>query len=322
MSTAEILQANLLSPYVLAFALGITARLIRSDLSLPRDLYTGLSIYLLLAIGLKGGVELSGAPLAAIGLPALATLALGIITPVSAYGILRRFGRFPVADAAGIAAPYGSVSAVTFIAALAFVRSVGAEPPPFMTTLVAVLESPGIAVGLAFGVLGLRGADRPVGAVMREVLTGRTMVLLVGGLIVGFLTGHKGYEPIQPFYEGLFRGALTLFLLEMGLLAAERLADLRKVGGFLIAFGVLVPILHGALGVLAGALAGLGVGGSAVLGAMAASASYIAAPPAVRMTLPEANPTYYLTASLAITFPFNLVAGIPLYFWLASRLAG
>jgi len=322
MSTVEILQANLLSPYVLAFALGITARLIRSDLSLPRDLYTGLSIYLLLAIGLKGGVELSGAPLAAIGLPALATLALGIITPVSAYGILRRIGRFPVADAAGIAAHYGSVSAVTFIAALAFVRSVGAEPPPFMTTLVALLESPGIAVGLAFGVLGLRGADRPVGAVMREVLTGRTMVLLVGGLLVGFLTGHKGYEPIQPFYDGLFRGALTLFLLEMGLLAAERLADLRKVGGFLVAFGVLVPILHGALGVLAGTLAGLGAGGSAVLGAMAASASYIAAPPAVRMTLPEANPTYYLTASLAITFPFNLVAGIPLYFWLATRLAG
>lgn len=322
MSTLEIVQANLLSPYVLAFALGITARLIRSDLSLPRDLYTGLSIYLLLAIGLKGGVELSGAPLAAIGLPALVTLALGIITPVSAFVILRRVGRFPVADAAGIAAHYGSVSAVTFIAALAFVRSVGAEPPPFMTTLVALLESPGIAVGLAFGVLGLRGADRPVGAVMREVLTGRTMVLLVGGLIVGFLTGHKGYEPIQPFYDGLFRGALTLFLLEMGLLAAERLADLRKVGGFLVAFGVLVPILHGALGVLAGTLAGLGAGGSAVLGAMAASASYIAAPPAVRMTLPEANPTYYLTASLAITFPFNLVAGIPLYFWLATRLAG
>lgn len=322
MSTLEILRANLLSPYVLAFVLGITARLVRSDLTLPRDIYTGLSIYLLLAIGLKGGVELSEAPLAAIGLPALVTLALGVITPMSAYVILRRIGRFPVADAAGIAAHYGSVSAVTFIAALAFVRSVGAEPPPFMATLVALLESPGIAVGLAFGVLGLRGAERPIGAVMREVLTGRTMVLLVGGLIVGWLIGHQGYEPIEPFYDGLFRGALTLFLLEMGLLAAERLADLRKVGGFLIAFGVLVPILHGALGVLGGTLAGLGVGGSAVLGAMAASASYIAAPPAVRMTLPEANPTYYLTASLAITFPFNLVAGIPLYFWLAGRWAG
>jgi len=321
MTTADLLRANLLSPYVLAFGLGLLARLVKSDLALPKDIYTGLSIYLLFALGLKGGVELSQAPLGEIALPAVATIALGVVTPLVAYAVLRRLGRMRPVDAAAIAAHYGSVSAVTFIAAQTFVRSVGESPEPYLATLLALLESPGIAVGLGLGLLAVRGADRPVGGVMREVFTGRTMLLLVGGLAVGALTGKSGYEPIAPFYEGLFRGALTLFLLEMGLLAAERLADLRKVGGFLVAFGVAIPVIHGALGAWAGTVAGLSVGGAAVLGAMAASASYIAAPPAVRMTLPEANPTYYLTASLAITFPFNLVAGIPLYFWFAGLFA-
>jgi hypothetical protein len=322
MGTADLLRANLLSPYVLAFALGVLARLVKSDLALPKDIYTGLSIYLLFALGLKGGVELSQAPFGELIRPAIATVALGVVTPLLAYGALRRLGRMRPVDAAAIAAHYGSVSAVTFIAAQTFVRSLGETPEPYLATLLALLESPGIAIGLGLGLLAVRGADRPVGGVMREVFTGRTMLLLVGGLVVGALTGKSGYEPVAPFYEGMFRGALTLFLLEMGLLAAERLADLRKAGGFLVAFGVVIPIVHGALGAWAGTVAGLSVGGAAVLGAMAASASYIAAPPAVRMTLPEANPTYYLTASLAITFPFNLVAGIPLYFWFAKQFAG
>ncbi|HEX9165867.1 MAG TPA: sodium-dependent bicarbonate transport family permease [Gemmatimonadales bacterium] len=321
MSTADLLQANLLSPYVLAFGLGVLAKLLRSDLALPKDVYTGLSIYLLFALGLKGGVELSEAPFGEIFLPAVATLALGVVTPVVAYAVLRRLGRLRPVDAAAIAAHYGSVSAVTFIAAQTFVRAVGETPEPYLATLLALLESPGIAVGLGLGLLATRRADHPVGGVMREVFTGRTMLLLVGGLIVGALTGKSGYEPIQPFYEGMFRGALTLFLLEMGLLAAERLSDLKRTGPFLVAFGVMIPVVHGALGAWAGTLAGLSPGGAAVLGAMAASASYIAAPPAVRMTLPEANPTYYLTASLAITFPFNLVAGIPLYYWFARLFA-
>jgi len=321
MSTAELLQANLLSPYVLAFGLGVLAKLLKSDLALPKDIYTGLSIYLLFALGLKGGVELSEAPVGEILLPAIATLALGVVTPVIAYVVLRRLGRLRPVDAAAIAAHYGSVSAVTFIAAQTFVRAVGETAEPYLATLLALLESPGIAVGLGLGLLATRRGDHPVGGVMREVFTGRTMLLLVGGLVVGALTGKSGYEPIQPFYEGMFRGALTLFLLEMGLLAAERLSDLRRTGPFLVAFGVAIPVVHGALGAWAGTVAGLSVGGAAVLGAMAASASYIAAPPAVRMTLPEANPTYYLTASLAITFPFNLVAGIPLYYWFARLFA-
>jgi hypothetical protein len=304
----------------LAFALGVLARVLKSELSIPKDLYASLALYLLFALGLRGGVELSEAHLSAIAVPAATTVLLGVITPVIAFVVLRRLGRFSLSDSAGIAAHYGSVSAVTFIAAQQFVAAAGAPAEGFMATLLALLESPGIHVGLALG----GGGGSPFGDVsrtLRELLTSRTMILLVGGLVIGCLTGKHGYEPVRPFFEGGFKGALTIFLLEMGLTAGSRLGDLRKVGPFLLAFGVLLPLVHGALGVALGRLAGLSVGGSTVLGAMAASASYIAAPPAVRMNLPDANPTYSLTAALVVTFPFNLVAGIPVYFQIARLLS-
>ncbi len=328
MASLDVLKTNLLSPIVLAFMLGIVAKLIRSELSLPKDLYSSLSIYLLLALGLKGGIELSESSAQAIAWPAIATLALGVITPISAYFLLRKLGRFGQIDAAGMAAHYGSVSAVTFIAATQFATTMGAKPEGFMPTFLTLLESPGIHIALAIGalkraqILAKAGKSdlKKKSTIFHEILTARSMVLLVGGLLIGFLMGAKNYEPIKPFFEGGFKGALVLFLLEMGIVAATRFADLRKVGFPLIALGLLLPLLHGTLGVLFGHWAGLSVGGAAVLGAMAASASYIAAPPAVRMTLPEANPTYYLTASLAVTFPFNLVAGIPIYFQIATWL--
>lgn len=313
---SEILLSNLLSPIVLAFALGILARSLGSDLRLPKELYTSLAIYLLFALGLKGGVALSQAPVGELLVPALVTLALGVVTPVTSYAVLRRLGRFDPSDSAAIAAHYGSVSAVTFIAAQSFVTTLGSPPEGYMPTLLALLESPGLAVALAIGVLRA-GDGRPVGAALHEILTGRTMVLLVGGLAIGLIAGPKGWESVSPFFEGGFKGALTLFLLEMGMLTAERLGDLRKVGAFLVAFGLAMPLAHGALGAWLGTLSGLSAGGATVLAAMAASASYIAAPPAARMTLPSANPTYYLTASLAITFPFNVIVGIPLYYEMA-----
>ncbi len=328
MATLEILRANLLSPIVLAFSLGIFAKLIRSELSLPKDLYASLSIYLLLALGLKGGVELSESSVHVIAWPAVATIFLGCLTPVSAYFLLRRLGRFSSVDAAGMAAHYGSVSAVTFIAAQQFTANMGSSAEGFMPTLLTLLESPGIHIALAIGALkrvkhqtGLSETPfKSKGTILREILTARSMILLVGGLVVGLLMGVKGYEPIKPFFETGFKGALVLFILEMGIVAATRFQDLRKVGFRLIGLGILLPILHGSLGVLLGHWAGLSLGGTTVLGTMAASASYIAAPPAVRMTLPEANPAYYLTASLAVTFPFNLVVGIPLYYQIALWL--
>lgn len=320
-----ILRQNLLSPIALAFALGVFAKLVRSEFQLPKDVYMGISIYLLLALGLHGGAELAHAPLAAIAWPALVTIVLGLITPITSYVVLRRIGRFGVQDAAGIAAHYGSVSAVTFIAAQQFTQAMGATPEAFMPTLLTLLESPGIHLALAIGAVNAGAAGRPLKETLHEVLTGRTMILLVGGLVVGFAMGEKNWQAIAPFFDtqgAAFKGALVIFLLEMGVVAGSRLADLAKAGPFLLAFGTIMPVLHGALGAALGSLAGLGAGGATVLAAMAASASYIAAPPAVRLTLPEANPTYYLTSALAITFPFNILVGIPIYFEIATLLQG
>jgi hypothetical protein len=331
MQMTELLKANLLNPIALSFALGIVAKLIRSEFSLPKDIYTGLSIFLLFGLGLKGGVELAESSFSAIVAPVGVTLLLGVITPLTAFATLRYLGRFSDSDAAGIAAHYGSVSAVTFIAAQNFIQGLQATDPSippiegYMPTLLAVLESPGIHIALAIGAIKTAKPDQKVGEVLHEVLTARTMVLLVGGLIIGALIGHKNWEVIQPFYDSkgaIFRGALCLFLLEMGIVAGSRLGDLKKVGPFLLAFGIGWPIVHGALGAWLGTMAGLSVGGATVLGTMAASASYIAAPPAVRVTLPDANPTLYLTSSLAITFPFNILFGITIYYRVAQWAAG
>ena len=321
MSMLGILKTNLLSPIVLAFALGIAARLLRSELRLPKDLYASLSIYLLFALGLKGGVELSHASYHVIAGPVAVTLLLGCLTPVSSYLVLRHLGRFEVADSAAIAAHYGSVSAVTFIAAQTFATAMGATPEGFMPTLLTLMESPGIHIALAIGALKVN-SHRSTRDTLHDILTARTMILLAGGLLVGFLMGGEGWHAVAPFFDGGFKGALMLFILEMGIVAAERLGDLRKVGAFLLGFGVGMPLIHGVLGAILGRLTGLSVGGSTMLAAMAASASYIAAPPAARLNLPTANPTYYLTASLAITFPFNVTLGIPIYYWFAQLMHG
>ncbi|NDC38612.1 MAG: sodium-dependent bicarbonate transport family permease [Proteobacteria bacterium] len=326
---SDILQANLLSPIVLCFLLGVFAKLIKSEFALPKEIYMGISIYLLLALGLKGGVELSHSSFSAIIGPAAVTLLIGCITPLSAYLILRRLGRFSISDSAAIAAHYGSVSAVTFIAAQVFVHEmIKVDPslPPlegFMPTLLTLLESPGIHIALALGAVKTAKKGQSIKPVLHEVLTGRTMILLVGGLIVGYFMDPQGWEVVAPFYDpksGIFKGLLCIFLLEMGVVAGSRMGDLKKVGVFLFAFGTIVPLLHGALAIVLGSWVGLSVGGCTVLAAMAASASYIAAPPAVRVTLPDANPSYYLTLALAITFPFNVTLGIPIYFELARLM--
>lgn len=317
MDNIDILAANLLSPIILAFVLGGIASLVRSDLKLPEALYDGLSIYLLLAIGLKGGVELNRTPLAEFVGPALLTLFLGVLTPVTAYNVLRRLGRFDRVNASAIAAHYGSVSAVTFIVAITFGTMTGRPPEGFMPALVAILEVPAIIVALMIAFTREKRAGSWQDA-LHEVLAGRSVVLLVGGLLIGLAVGPSGFEPIAPVFVAGFQGALTLFLLEMGIVAARRLKDLRRVGAFLLGFGIVVPILHGLLAVWLGGMVGLSIAGSAVLGAMVSSASYIAAPAAVRIALPEANPTFYLTASLGITFPFNVTLGIPLYYSFAE----
>ena len=313
----ESLLSNFASPVVLAFALGIAAKLLKSDLEIPKPLYQGLSIYLLLAIGLKGGVELSKTSIDAFIGPASITLLLGVITPLIAYLILRYLGRMDMINSSAIAAHYGSVSAVTFIAAISYVESLGYSPEGFMPTLVALLEVPGIIVALLIPQLS-NGGNGSFKKALHEVVTGSSIILLLGGLLIGFVAGPVKFESVQPFFVSGFQGALVLFLLELGMVTARRLSDLKKVGVFLLGFGIIVPILHGVLAIWLGLMVGLSVAGATVLAAMVSSGSYIAAPAAVRIALPKANPSYYLTASLGITFPFNITIGIPIYYLIAT----
>jgi hypothetical protein len=296
----------------------VIATRLRADLRLPEPVYVFLSMYLLFAIGLKGGVGLREAGLAEVAVPALFTIALGLITPLIAFALLKVMTRLDRINRAAIAAHYGSTSLVTFTAALAFLDLAAVAYEPYMATLLALLEVPAIVLALFLAGTHAGGSRSEA---FREVVSSRSVVLLIGGLLVGFITGPSGYESVKPFFVGIFPGVLALFLLEMGVLVGRRLHEVRTGGIGLFAFAFVMPVLGGALGTAAGTVAGLSVGGSMVLGVLVASASYIAAPAAVRLALPEANPAFYLTSSLALTFPFNLVVGIPLYYAMAQALA-
>ena len=324
MEILDAIRANLLSPAVLFFVLGLIAALTKSDLKFPEPLYVGLTIYLLVAIGFKGGVAIAEAGIAKVWLPALAAMVLGALIPMWTYPLLRFGGKLPGVDAAAIAAHYGSVSAVTFIAATNYLKAIDQPFENYATAFLAVMESPAILVGVVLGKIAMKKTGEASGASLRtavhEALFGRSIFLLVGALVVGALCGEPGMKKVEAFFVTPFQGVLALFLLEMGVVAGRRVGDLRKVGPFLLAFGILVPLVNGALGVLLGKFTGLSLGGATLLGVLSASASYIAAPAAIRMSLPEANPTLYLTSSLAITFPFNITFGIPIYLALARAL--
>ncbi len=326
MEFGAALAANLTSPPVLAFALGFLATALGAELKLHEALYDALSVYLLLAIGLKGGVAISVAEPGALLWPALAALALGTAIPLWCYAVLRRLLRLGAADSGALAAHYGSVSAVTFVAALQFLAARGVPAEGFLPALVALLEVPAIVVAIALARAGgAAGGGGGLREALHEVVFGRSVVLLVGGLAIGVLTGERGYAAVKPLFSDLFLGALVLFLLELGVVASRRRGDLRRAGAPLVAFAVIAPIVHAALASLLGPLVGLSPGGTMVFATLAASASYIAAPAAVRLALPEASPSLYLASSLVVTFPFNLALGLPLYdafARLAHRLLG
>jgi len=338
----ESLERNLLTPIPLCFVLGIICTRIHGGIKIPKELYYSIAIFLLMSIGFMGGHELAheyeAHGLSTIWRPALATLFLGCLTPITSYLVLRYVGGLSIADSAGIAAHYGSTSAVTYAVANSFVEQTQHPANSFLPTLVTILECPGIAIALIMGAaLSAReraakaaASGRPVkesklGEALYEVITGQSIMLMAGLLVIGFIStmfmDPKGFQPFYEFFQSkgmLFRGVLCIFLLEMGLVAGEKLGDLVKVGPFLVAFGILMPLAHGFLAAYLGHLAGLNLGGCTVFAAIVSSASYIAAPPAVRLTLPEANPTLSITAALAITFPFNIAFGIPIYYEMAK----
>jgi len=323
MELFQSLSSSLLSPMVLAFALGLFATLVKSDLRFPDELYTALTIYLLFAIGLKGGMKLDGMSLSVVGGPLLAAVTLSALSPIWCFFMLKGLVRLDASNAGAIAAHYGSVSAVTFSAVLAFLEIGKVPVEGFMPALLAVMEAPAIivAVFLALKSCG-QGTSRPgdLKKLLHDLLTGKGILLLLGGLVIGLLCGKSGFEQVAPLFDAPFKGVLTLFLLEVGLVTGRRLQDLKAAGWRLVAFALVVPVLHGLLGAMVGQWCGLSLGGATVLATLAASASYIAAPAAVRIALPQASPALYLTSSLAITFPFNIVLGIPLYHSFAKFL--
>jgi hypothetical protein len=311
----SLVMSNLLNPPVLFFFLGMLAVLIKSDLEIPPPIPKLFSLYLLIAIGFKGGVELvkSG-----IGQDVILTITSAIlmacIVPIYTFFILRI--KLDPYNAAAIAATYGSISAVTFITAGSFLNQLGIANDGYMVAALALMESPAIIVGLVLvKVFAVTKTEQGFdwGEVLRESFLNGSVFLLVGSVAIGVLTGEHGAQVLKPFVEDMFYGALTFFLLDMGLVAAKRIQDLRRAGVFLVAFAIFTPIVNAGLGLTIAKVIQMSPGNALLFAVLCASASYIAVPAALRLTVPEANPSLYISTALAVTFPFNIIFGIPLY---------
>lgn len=319
----SLAQANLLTPMILCFALGLAAALARSDLTIPEAAAKAMSIYLLFSIGFKGGVAVADHGVDARLLAAIAGgVALSFAIPFVAYALLRGMTRLSALDAAAVSAHYGSISIVTFVTALSAVQAAGLSPEGYMVAVAAAMEAPAIVSALWLAARG--GARRDeAGGLWHEILLNGSIVLLVGSFVIGIVTGQGGMARIDSFIVAPFQGVLCLFLLDMGLVAGRGLRNARGVlSGGAVAFGMLMPVVGAAMALPVALLLGLSTGGVAMMMVLAASASYIAVPAAMRVALPEANPSVYLTLSLGVTFPFNLTLGIPAYIAVAMALTG
>ncbi|MGV0102886.1 sodium-dependent bicarbonate transport family permease [Nostoc sp. DSM 114167] len=312
----SLVVSNILNPPILFFFLGMTAIFVKSDLEIPPPVPKLLSLYLLFAIGFKGGVELIKSGLnQEVILTLLAAMLMACVVPIYTFFILK--WKLDTYDAAAIAATYGSISAVTFITAGAFLTELGIQYDGYMVAALALMESPAIIVGLILVSIFTADEKREFAwsEVLQEAFLNSSVFLLVGSLLIGVLTGERGWHVLEPFTQGLFYGILTFFLLDMGLVAARRIKDLQKTGVFLILFAILIPILNAGIGLAIAKFIGMPRGDSLLFAVLCASASYIAVPAAMRMTVPEANPSLYVSTALAVTFPFNIIVGIPLYLY-------
>lgn len=307
---------TLLSPVILFFLLGAIAAFVRSDLSIPEAIAKGMSLYLMAAIGLKGGKQVAEAGFSVeILIAAGLGLLLSLLLPIPAFALLRRLGGLNRTDAAACAAHYGSVSVVTFVTGVEVLTAAGMPPAGYMVAVLALMETPGIIVGLLLA-RQAGGSAAPSGQTSRllhETFFNGSVMLLIGSFVIGLVAPKDALAQTLPFFDGLFRGVLCLFLLDMGLIAARRFRDARAMTWRVAGLALLLPVVNGLIGVTLATMAGLDAGSAAALGILAGSASYIAAPAVVRMALPEADPGLYLGMSLAVTFPFNIIFGISLF---------
>ncbi|HSW38123.1 MAG TPA: sodium-dependent bicarbonate transport family permease [Acidobacteriota bacterium] len=322
MEVVGIILGQISSLPILFFALGMFAGLVKSDLKIPADISMAMLLFLLAAIGLEGGVGIAKAGVAAVWAPAMASVFLGVSIVLLGFTILTRL-KFDFANAGAIAGHYGAVSAATMVAGFAFLEKRGTPFEVFVPALYPLMDSPAIITAIFLTRFALAkakaGADVKLNklGLFKEAVLGKAILLLGGSLIIGYIVGYTGTKTVMPFFDGMFAGILCLFMLDMGIVAAARLNEWKTVGARLLAFALIMPPIHGLAGVLAGSLVGLSAGGAAMLGVMAGSASYISAPAAMRAAIPEANPSLSLTAVLALTFPFNVTIGIPLYYSVA-----
>ena len=299
------------------FVLGALATLLRSNIQFPKGLYQSLILFLMIAIGLKGGVSLAEHASWQLVSQSVGVLMLGLLLPLIAFPVLYYIGELKRYDAASIAAHYGSVSVGTYAVAVAFLEAQDIAYEPYMPLFVVLLEMPAIAVGIALArrkQSALPGQEQSsrAGKLLHEVLFNQGMMLMVGGLVIGFMAGER-IEKVTPFFFELFNGVLALFLLQMGMTAASQLGEIKRLGSFMLAFGVAMPVVGGVIGCLLGVAIGLSTGGAILLAVLGASASYIAVPAAMHVALPKANPSLSIGASLGITFPFNVLVGIPTF---------
>ena len=297
------------------FILGIVCQLLGAKMAFPEGLYKTLSMFLMIAIGLKGGIALQQHVDPALVSMSIAVVAFGLLLPLVAYPILRYFGQLDKINAGAIAAHYGSVSVATYAVAVALLEAQNIAYEAYFPLFVVLLEMPAILVGLVLA----KGNFKVVNAhfVKQELIANQSILLMLGSLIIGYI-GGSSVTKLAPFFIELFSGVLALFLLKMGLIAGEQLSSLKKNSVFLISFAMLMPLLGGLAGTGLGVMLSLSAGGIALMAVLGASASYIAAPSAMRIAVPEANPTLSLTASLAITFPFNITVGIPLFYQIST----
>ncbi|MEO1303922.1 MAG: sodium-dependent bicarbonate transport family permease [Pseudomonadota bacterium] len=325
----DVAISTLLSPIILFFALGMVAALLRSQMSVPESIAKGLAIYLMMAIGLKGGVEMSKNPLTLeIMLVLLAGIVLSFLIPLLAFVALRLTTKLDRIDAAATAAHYGSISIVTFVAATEAVRLSGLDSGGHLVAVAALMETPAIITALFLASRGGGRREKPVagaeqGELVREVFLNASIVVLVGALAIGWIAGEDGTATVQPFFVDLFQGVLCLFLLDMGLSAGRGLRQgWRQLSVPTVGFGIYMPLISAAIAAGVAALLNMPAGDAALLITLTASASYIAVPAAMRLALPEAKPSIYLTLSLGVTFPFNVTIGIPIYIYLALLVSG
>lgn len=355
MDILSIIQANLLTPLVLFFILGLVAARVKSDLKIPEEISSILSIYLLAAIGLHGGIEMRKVGLDHIIIPISVAVGLSIAMTLNHYQILKRLGKFSIFDSYAIAAAYGSVGATSFSVGLSFLKTQNVQAEGFMAAILAILEPISLIMCIflvnmsvskvqqkstqyvtkeimeeiqqqspekrptATEIGGVR-QEATLRQVLHDTISGKAIVILLGAIIIGYVIGEHGFGSIKIGFEDLFFAALVIFLIEMGIIAGQRLGDIKKAGIFLIGFAILVPTLNGIIGVLVSTYIGLSVGGSVMFGLLLASASFIAAPSVLRTAIRKANPGLYITSALGITFPFNIIILLPMMYILSTVL--